>query len=328
MIAGPESPCPICRSARSTAVSRTDRKGAPLRTVLCQSCGHVFTNPQPSRNELSAFYAEKYRSAYKQTMQPKLKHVYRAGLRALERFEHLHDALGPQSRILDVGSGGGEFVFLLHRSGHDVQGIEPNAGYAAFSINTYGIDVIGGDVEDVLPNNETFDVVTLHHVLEHLLDPVAVLGRLAGVIAPAGKIVVEVPNVEARYHAPQRLFHFAHLHVFCTDTLRLAGAKAGLSAIDVSLLPHTRHIRAVFQKDAESAIDTANPETAKRIEAFLLKNTAQRDLLTVRPYRRLWANAKRPIKERLALRQLGSSADAKSLLECLYEPVIEKFQIS
>ena len=96
---GIEILCPLCKSDDQSGVGTLDRHGEPLRTVLCRSCGHVFTNPQPTTSELQEFYGEKYRLTYKGTGTPKQKHVYRAGLRALERLEQLQNHLPKGSHV-------------------------------------------------------------------------------------------------------------------------------------------------------------------------------------------------------------------------------------
>ena len=49
-------PCPLCNSNDLTEVSNIDRNGNPLKTDMCQSCGHVFSNPPPKRKDLELFY--------------------------------------------------------------------------------------------------------------------------------------------------------------------------------------------------------------------------------------------------------------------------------
>ena len=317
-------PCPICKGDNHTLVSERDRYGAALRTALCRTCGHVFTNPQPTEQELKAFYGKHYRADYKGTITPKKKHVYRAGLRALERFNHLSDYCQPKSRILDVGSGGGEFVYLLQKVGFDAHGIEPNLGYAQYSQQTYNTNIMIGSAEEVLNREQSWDFITLHHVLEHLADPLATLKLIGHRLAPGGKLFIEVPNIEARYHGPGRRFHLAHLQSFSIDSLILAGNSAGFSTLDLVLRPHTGHISAVLEKNGDGKAQEPQATAAERIEKTLRSDTPLRDLVTPRPYRRLWANLKRPVQEWLALRKLGRPSSGKELLDRLYAPELAR----
>ena len=309
--------CPLCAGSDLICVGEHDRHGQHLRTDLCRTCGHVFTNPQPTSEDLDRYYTDDYRTSYKGVVTPKPKHVYRAGLRALERLERLKPFLNDGAQILDIGAGGGEFTYLMTQAGFAAQGIEPNRGYAAFAKAEYQIDIDVGTVEDVLRNNRTWEVITLHHVLEHLADPVTVLKGLAAHLSDEGVIVIEVPNVEARYHAPQRRFHFAHLHTFSREGLIFAAGQAGLTLRDMTIQPHTGHLNGVFDKSSSSKPEAVTT-VAHRIERFLKRETVLKDTFSIRPYRRLWANLRRPLREKRALKQFGPSVSAKAILDQLY----------
>ena len=111
--------CNLCGAGEVAELGDKDRQGLPLRTVICQECGLVWTDPRPSEEEIKKFYAEEYRVRYKGTWQPKLKHVYRGGLVARARYATLRPFLRSGDVILDVGSGGGELVYLLRGLGYD-----------------------------------------------------------------------------------------------------------------------------------------------------------------------------------------------------------------
>jgi 2-polyprenyl-3-methyl-5-hydroxy-6-metoxy-1,4-benzoquinol methylase len=315
--------CPLCASDKLVRVGERDRHGSALTTDLCQRCGHVFTNPQPTETDLDAFYTERYRSAYKGVVTPKKKHVYRAGLRALERLERLSPILNPGNKILDVGAGGGEFTYLMTKAGYTIQGIEPNRGYAEFAKAEYSVNIQVGTVSDLATPDMTWDVITLHHVFEHLADPVTVLKGLASLLSENGVIVIEVPNVEARYHGPKRRFHFAHLHTFSKEGLTLAANSAGLSTQDTTLQPNTNHINSIFRKSASQAPDF-DEVVAHRIHRHLLADTPMRDLLTSRPYRRLWANLNRPLREKRALMRLNAQTNARDILDAMFDPILKQ----
>lgn len=318
---GQTIPCPVCAGTELERLANTDRQGGHLATDLCRNCGHVFTNPQPTQSELDDYYTRHYRAEYKKVTAPKLKHVYRAGLRAMERLQRLRPYASAGASVLDVGAGGGEFVYLLTRAGFSAKGLEPNEGYAAHARTAYEIDIATGTIEGNIPDAGFWNVITLHHVLEHLADPVNVLRGLGEALAGQGVLIVEVPNVEARYHAANRRFHFAHLHNFSADTLRLAASHAGLSVADLKTQPHTGHLNAVLTRGSASSMRHTS-DTAERIADAFGSESSFRDHLTLRPYRRLWANIKRPVKERLALWQLKSPKTAQETLDRLFERIV------
>jgi len=310
-------PCPLCRGAEHTVVGTQDRHGRPLQTTLCTSCGHVFTNPLPTAEAMAAYYGKDYRRDYKGITTPKPKHVYRAGLRALERFERLIPFVQPGSTVIDVGAGGGEFLHLLNTRGYRAAGIEPNEGYGAHARASYGLDVRAGTLEQISFPPEAADAVTLHHVLEHLVDPLAGLKRIREWLKPGGLLFIEVPNIESRYHAPQRRFHLAHLHTFSAGGLEDTARNAGYAVEDIVLMPHTGHINLI----ARRVEDAAAPQwrnAATRVAAFLRSHTPLSHLLSGQGLRRLWGNARRPLREKAALNQLNNPRTARDVLDRLY----------
>jgi len=166
-----------------------------------------------------------------------------------------------------VGSGGGEFVYLLGLKNCQAAGIEPNEGYAEYAIQEYGNKVLKGTFEEFEPSPSTFDVITLFHVLEHLDDPGSGLTHLKRCLKKNGLIIVEVPNLEARVSAPLQKFHFAHLYHFNLVTLEAVGAKAGLKRVASDMSGDGGNIEIIFTPAARiGAVDlTGNFENILRI---------------------------------------------------------------
>ena len=152
-------PCNLCGARDVEQVGSVDRHGKSLRTVVCKRCGLVWTDPRPSSEENRHFYAEDYRLKYKGIYTPKLKHAYRETCRALERAESIAPILRSGMRVLDVGSGGGFFLYVLGRRGMDGQGVEPNKGFAGYSQQELGVKTINGFLQEVKLPNQSFDVV-------------------------------------------------------------------------------------------------------------------------------------------------------------------------
>lgn len=227
------TPCPLCHEDHAEILSERDRDHRSLRTVLCHGCGLARTDPLPDQSAIDAFYREAYREQYKHQSAPSRRHVLRAGRVALDRIARLPSPAFEARRAVDVGSGGGEFAYLLSRvTGAEVTGVEPHRGYASHAAKALGLDIRTGSVLDARIDAGSLDLVTLYHVLEHLRDPVAALTRIGSWLRPGGTLVVEVPNIEATCQSPGHLFHFAHLFNFNSSTLELAGRLAGLSAFD------------------------------------------------------------------------------------------------
>ncbi|KMO21753.1 class I SAM-dependent methyltransferase [Methylobacterium platani] len=221
--------CNLCGGSETLVVAETDRRLKRLRSVACTGCGLIRTDPMPSAAELEAYYASAYRAAYQFALgrRPPRHHLARSRREAALRAGLLGPALQPGARVLDFGSGSGEFLAAARARGCDVTGIEPGRTYAAYARAAHGARVL--DRLDDLPGEEAFDVVAVHHVLEHLRDPVDILVRLAGRLAPGGVLYAAVPNMAATGKPPHERFHFAHVHGFVRQTLDHAARRAGLA---------------------------------------------------------------------------------------------------
>ena len=312
------NPCPLCGSNTLRTLSNLDRKGTFLRTDICLCCGHVFSNPPPTTRELDLFYNKNYRKAYKGTSHPRKKHIIRSGQRAIERYNQIKIFLRNNSKVLEIGSGSGEFLFLLKEKGHIVKGIEPNRGFAEFSKTNYNIDVLINKFENFSTNDTKWDFIFLYHVLEHLLDPIESLKKISKLLHQNAFLNLEVPNVESKYHSPKRLFHFAHLHNFSLDGLIFTLSQANLEAVEIRKMPNTGHINAICKaKNLEAKKPTVI--VANRINMHLLSYNSLTDILSLRPYRRFFDNLKRPFREYLKLILIGYSKTPSSLLKTLFK---------
>lgn len=313
-----EAPCNLCGGRAVTVLAHRSRSGAPLRTVACRRCGLVWSDPRP--HDVRHFYETDYRLTYKRAYQPKPKHVLRAGGVALSRMEKIRPYLRSRMRVLDVGSGGGEFAYLLRSLGHDVCGVEPNRGYADYSANQYGLDVVRGFVTDVDLPSTHYDLITIWHVLEHTEDPLTVIKRLAGALRPDGVLVVEVPNVEATCQSPASTFHEAHLYNFNAATLGLLAAKCGLYTRSMSVASDGGNLTALFTP-LPVADGTALPGNHDRISSVVSRHTPLPHYASLHPYRRFVKRMIRGASEWIASRRAGG---ARESLDRLFAPALTR----
>lgn len=251
------SACNLCRSTEGKLIATKDRHGAPLLVTCCAGCGLSYVDPLPSREELTRFYANRYRLEYKQASRPRLKHVHRAGKVALSRLRVAALLAKPAARVLDCGAGGGEFSYLMSSRGYRVTGIEPNDGYREFARGEYGVDLRPGALDDVEFGDNEFDLITIFHVLEHIPDPSAALARLAGWLRPGGHLYVEVPNAVTQVSSPSNLYHRAHLYYFAAAPLLALAERAGLLPVMVDGSRFQANLTAIFSKPANGAAVTA-----------------------------------------------------------------------
>ena len=312
----PVKHCELCRSTHFTEVASKDRDGQPLRTVICENCGLVFSDPRPASTQIDDFYREGYRVAYKQAWQPRLKHTYRAGKVAQDRMRHLLPLLAPGSSVLDFGSGGGEIVFILRELGHEARGIEPNIGYAEYSRDVLGIPVQIGGFAEARVEPSSLDLVTLFHVAEHLEHPVEAFKQASQWLRAGGRLYIEVPNVESRCIWPSSRFHRAHLYNFNAATLAQAGRLAGLHVVTTFTSEDGGNVTAIFEKP-ETPVETSPTPiagNADRVTRILCDHSALTHAFTKHPYIRPIRKLRRQWDERRATARF---TDGKTLLQHL-----------
>lgn len=308
-------PCNLCGSHDVSVVGTHSRSGAPLQSVICNQCGLVWSDPFP--HNARDFYENDYRLEYKQTYAPKPKHILRAGKIAMDRHAKIKQYLTEKQKILDVGTGGGEFAYLLKSLDHDLQGIEPNKGYGEYSAAEYGLNLHIGFIQDVALPEETFDLITIWHVLEHTEDPSFVLGKLRSLLKPDGILVVEVPNIEAVCQSPKSTFHEAHLYNFNLATLREMGRKAGLAEHSHILSADGGNMTLFFRRaDGDSAqAERAIPGNAERIKKIVSGHTNFSHYTSAAPYLRFARRMRRALSEKNTVRHFDNN---KALLDQLY----------
>ena len=101
-----------------------------------------------------------------------------------------------QIRLLDVGCSNGAFIHVANKMGMNSEGVEP-AKEAAQAAQEAGLKVSHGFLEEVrLPDN-SFDVITLFEVIEHLKDPLSLLKECKRLLKPEGILGIRTGNTDS-----------------------------------------------------------------------------------------------------------------------------------
>jgi spore maturation protein CgeB len=140
----------------------------------------------------------------------------------LKRISHYHRL--PGKRLFDVGAATGFFLNLARAEGFDVAGVEP-ADYAAGIARGKGLDVKTGILEQGLLSPESFDVITMWDVIEHVPDPRATMSQVYEALRPGGILAINTPNSSSLYARVMGLrWHLVvppeHLFLFGEPSLR------------------------------------------------------------------------------------------------------------
>lgn len=130
--------------------------------------------------------------------------------------------------ILDVGSGLCVFLHRMKAEGWDGTALDPDARAVMHARDVVGVRAVHGDFMTVAVLG-MFDVIALNKVIEHVIDPVAMLAVASTHVATEGFLYVEVPDGEtaAAAGAGREEFFVDHWHAFSAASLAMAGARAG-----------------------------------------------------------------------------------------------------
>ena len=193
--------------------------------VECKKCGFKLTNPRPTQDKASYYYQSEAYVSHSDTIKGIINQLYHFARKfTLTRKLNLINSLESEKKsLLDVGCGTGSFLKVCKESRWNVSGTEPDKKARQLALARVKSRV----EEDLLSafSGETFHVITLWHVLEHIHQLSESVRKLKQLLAPNGTILVAVPNCEsydaklygekwAAYDVPRHLYHFS------TSTIR------------------------------------------------------------------------------------------------------------
>ncbi|MCW3103520.1 MAG: type 12 methyltransferase [Bacteroidetes bacterium] len=190
-----------------------------FQIVKCNSCGFKFTNPRPEPSELGRYYKSEEYVSHSNTKKGFINSTYQSVRKyTLLKKLQLISKYYKTGRILDIGCGTGEFLNTCKSAKWETIGIEPDDDARNMAIKNYGLDV-RGEAELKNLHDESFHIITMWHVLEHVPNLNERIEELRRLIKPTGIIIIAVPNCNsldakiykenwAAYDVPRHLYHF------------------------------------------------------------------------------------------------------------------------
>lgn len=222
-----EIDCHICCSKKYRVFSTYGRN----RTVICQGCGLFYTNPIPEHNDLMASIRNS--TNYTQDQLRKITFFRRRALTLFSRAEKII----PPGRVLDIGCAIGTELMVARERGWDCTGIELSESSVKIA-RDQGLKIIQAEVENCGLPNDSFDMITVNHLLEHISDLQPFFDEISRILCLNGFLFISVPNVHAwqfylRRQGYSWTFHTDHFIHFSTNTLALLLGKYGFKIIDL-----------------------------------------------------------------------------------------------
>ncbi|MBS1857186.1 MAG: class I SAM-dependent methyltransferase [Acidobacteria bacterium] len=220
------SACLICGGAQAAPMFRgSDRlyhtTEEEFAVARCAQCGMIRLDPLPDPAQLGRYYPDNYWFAADSSTAGRMEEAYRRlvlrdHVRFVARALESSSARGP---LLDVGCGGGLFLGMMRERGVNVAGLDFSREAAGVAWSRQQVPALVADFPRAPLRPGAFAAITMFHVVEHLYDPQAYFTAARELLAPDGRLIVQVPNAasgQARllghrwngYDVPRHLFDF------------------------------------------------------------------------------------------------------------------------
>jgi SAM-dependent methyltransferase len=217
--------CPVCKNElASLSIHCADHSLTQEKFDIleCNNCTHRYTFPIPAVDKIAPYYnftAYISHTDINEGWMNKLYHKVRQ--RTLKQKTTWIQSLytGYKGKILDIGAGTGAFANAMQYKGWNVTALEPDESTRKRANENYGIQLLPIQALNNLAEN-SFDVITLWHVLEHVHDLNGYFVTFKKLLKHNGRLIIAVPNYTsfdaefyksfwAAYDVPRHLYHFS-----------------------------------------------------------------------------------------------------------------------
>ncbi|NSW78195.1 MAG: class I SAM-dependent methyltransferase [Chthonomonadetes bacterium] len=182
---------------------------------------------------MAIFYAQYYRKIYSGADTRAIEYIFESEWRRGESIYKLVRSVGFSPKVVyDIGCGAGGTLAYLSAQGCTVYGCDFDEDYLDRARQAGVIAHKGGI--DTLASYTPADLIILHHVLEHLRDPIALLKEARKLLSSNGVIYIALPgvfNIGKQYPYLGYFFQNAHAWHFCLQTLDSIASRAGLRRV-------------------------------------------------------------------------------------------------
>jgi len=203
----------------------------------CIRCKFIVTSPRPDSESIAKYYTSENYISHSGTSKTLFDKIYLAARNLTLTWKHklIKEYFPKPAHLLDYGSGTGEFLNHMKNKGWNVLGLEPNKT-ARDKANLLVGNIVSQDLVNL--NDNSIQVITLWHVLEHIHDLDSTILKLKRLLTPNGIIILALPNPNSRdsqfykgkwagYDVPRHLWHFTQ------ETMTMLLNKNGLKLVAI-----------------------------------------------------------------------------------------------
>ena len=242
------APCFLCGSVEPRIPLWRDRTTNWLRS-RCPGCSMISVSPLPPVNAVQAMYmgVERQNHSLRKQYKEGLNQVLQMSETASRRLPLMQDisvwdgfdwmafesSLSNGKRCLDIGCSAGNAVKVLSNCGWQAEGIDLDAEAVCYG-QERGLPLRIGSLEDFAGDPQSYHLITLIDVIEHLPDPVDCLRRCFTWLVPGGLIFIKTPCADSlphRFVGNAWLESSEHLHFFSRRTMMQLLERTGFQIV-------------------------------------------------------------------------------------------------
>lgn len=230
--------CPVCHSKlKKKFLKAKDCRFSDFNSFLwqCRQCSLITLSPRPTKNQINGYYPDSY--FVKDKKKIKKRSLVLSYLEILRLIDRNFSFSG---RVLDLGCGKGDLLSILRDKGWQCFGREITKEGADFARKAHKLSGISqGDIEEADYPPKSFDLIILHHVLEHIYQPLKLIKKINSWLKDDGLLLIAVPNVRSLMTKIFKSKSLSldiprHLHQFSSRSLNFLLKKGGFRVVEES----------------------------------------------------------------------------------------------
>ncbi len=226
--------CPLCETTQVVPVARhLDFNAAQI--YFCQACRHWFAYPEPA----SAWLDQYYREIYSPQRRRYFSEAYYLLMerRAAAQIDFIRQQLPGKTlaslrncNAIDLGCGVGALVAALEQAGLNAVGYDSDHLAITIGRQRWQANIHVGTLSDHQLLHESFDLLCMSHLVEHLADLCRTLAAILQLLRPGGYLLIEVPDCFTELFTAN-VDTESHLHFFTRSSLVKLCTALGLQVL-------------------------------------------------------------------------------------------------
>jgi len=164
------------------------------------------------------------------------------------QIDYCKPEINSKKTILEIGSGGGQAIFLFKEHGFSVIGIEPDNRNVSLINQKFNEQICHKGYAEDFNINQKFDIVWMSHVLEHTIRPDKLFTKIKSVLNPKGLFFVDVPNCENSTVLESSINQNPSTFHFTMNALKKLGQKSKFELIKSDYFILERSINEKFNR--------------------------------------------------------------------------------